>query len=86
LRPSARPWAAARGCLSGRHPADLLSEVLAAVVARAGVEPGEVDDVIVGCLDQVGEQSINIPDRAPDVAESRGVARFHSRPLGTVLG
>jgi acetyl-CoA acyltransferase len=48
------------GMLSGWHPADLLSEVLAAVVERAGVDPGEVDDVIVGCLDQVGEQSCNI--------------------------
>jgi len=49
-----------KGMLSDWHPADLLSEVLAAVVERAGVEPGEVDDVIVGCLDQVGEQSVNI--------------------------
>jgi acetyl-CoA acyltransferase len=49
-----------KGMLSGWHPADLLSEVLAAVVERAGVDPGEVDDVIVGCLDQVGEQSANI--------------------------
>jgi acetyl-CoA acyltransferase len=48
------------GMLSDWHPADLLSEVLAAVVERAGVDPGEVDDVIVGCLDQVGEQSVNI--------------------------
>ncbi len=48
------------GMLSGWHPADLLSEVLTAVVERAGVDPGEVDDVIVGCLDQVGEQSCNI--------------------------
>ena len=49
-----------KGMLSGWHPADLLSEVLAAVVERAGIDPGEVDDVIVGCLDQVGEQSVNI--------------------------
>lgn len=49
-----------KGMLSGWHPADLLSEVLAAVVERAGVDPGELDDVIVGCLDQVGEQSVNI--------------------------
>jgi acetyl-CoA acyltransferase len=49
-----------KGMLFGWHPADLLSEVLAAVVERAGVDPGEVDDVIVGCLDQVGEQSVNI--------------------------
>jgi acetyl-CoA acyltransferase len=54
------PMGRRKGMLSGWHPADLLSEVLSAVVARAGVEPGEVDDVIVGCLDQVGEQSINI--------------------------
>ena len=49
-----------KGMLAGWHPADLLSEVLTAVVERAGVDPGEVDDVIVGCLDQVGEQSANI--------------------------
>ena len=49
-----------KGMLSGWHPAYLLSEVLAALVERAGVDPGEVDDVIVGCLDQVGEQSVNI--------------------------
>jgi acetyl-CoA acetyltransferase family protein len=54
------PMGRRAGMLAGWHPADLLSEVLAEVVARAGVEPGAVDDVIVGCLDQVGEQSINI--------------------------
>ena len=54
------PMGRRKGMLAGWHPADLLSEVLAEVVARAGVDPGEVDDVIVGCLDQVGEQSINI--------------------------
>ncbi len=54
------PMGRRKGMLSGWHPADLLGEVLAEVVARAGVEPGDVDDVIVGCLDQVGEQSINI--------------------------
>jgi acetyl-CoA acyltransferase len=49
-----------KGMLSKWHPADLLSEVLAAVVERAGIDPAEVDDVVVGCLDQVGEQSCNI--------------------------
>ncbi|MGD9571648.1 MAG: acetyl-CoA C-acyltransferase [Thermoleophilia bacterium] len=49
-----------RGMLSHWHPADLLAEVLSAVVARAGVEPAEIDDVIVGCLDQVGEQGANV--------------------------
>ena len=49
-----------KGMLAAWHPADLLGEVLGAVVERAGVDPGGVDDVIVGCLDQVGEQAINI--------------------------
>jgi acetyl-CoA acyltransferase len=49
-----------KGMLADWHPADLLSEVLAAVVERAGIDPAEVDDVVVGCLDQVGEQSVNI--------------------------
>ncbi len=49
-----------RGILAGWHPADLLAEVLATLVERAGIDPGEVDDVIVGCVDQVGEQGVNI--------------------------
>ncbi len=49
-----------KGMLSGWHPADLLSEVLGALVERTGIDPGEIDDVIVGCLDQVGEQSVNV--------------------------
>jgi acetyl-CoA acetyltransferase family protein len=48
------------GKLAGWHPADLLAEVLGALVQRAGVDPGEIDDVIVGCVDQVGEQGVNV--------------------------
>jgi acetyl-CoA acetyltransferase family protein len=48
------------GALAGWHPADLLAEVLAALVERAGIDPGELDDVIVGCVDQIGEQAINV--------------------------
>nr|WP_246496265.1 thiolase family protein [Miltoncostaea marina] len=48
------------GALAGRHPADLLGEVLAALAGRTGVDPGAIDDVIVGCVDQVGEQAINV--------------------------
>jgi acetyl-CoA acyltransferase len=54
------PMGRRKGMLAGWHPADLLSEVLTAAVGRAGIDPGEVDDVIVGCLDQVGEQGVNI--------------------------
>lgn len=48
------------GALSGWHPADLLGEVLRGLMERTGVDPARVDDVIVGCVSQVGEQSVNI--------------------------
>ena len=48
------------GGLSGVHPAELSAHVLAALVGRAGVEPGVVDDVIWGCVGQVGEQTFDI--------------------------
>ena len=48
------------GWLSGVHPVDLSAVVLQALVARTGVDPGLVDDVIWGCVSQVGEQSYNI--------------------------
>ncbi|MBV9748081.1 MAG: thiolase family protein [Acetobacteraceae bacterium] len=47
----------AGGALSGVHPTDLLATVLTALVARNRLDPGEVDDVICGCVNQVGEQS-----------------------------
>src|SRR5215211_4904490 len=48
------------GGLSGAHAADLSALVLTALVERAGVDPGIVDDVIWGCVSQVGDQSSNI--------------------------
>ena len=48
------------GALSGWHPADLLAETLAALVDRTGIDPALVDDVVTGCVTQVGEQSVNI--------------------------
>ncbi len=48
------------GGLSGVHPAALSAHVLNALVERAGVEPGAVDDVIWGCVGQVGEQTFDI--------------------------
>ena len=47
----------AGGALSSVHPSDLLAAILKGLVARNGIDPGEVDDVIVGCVSQVGEQS-----------------------------
>lgn len=48
------------GVLADRHPVDLSVSVLNAVVERAGVEPGIVDDVIWGCVAQIGEQTYDI--------------------------
>jgi acetyl-CoA acyltransferase len=45
------------GSLASVHPVDLLAQTLQAVVARTGIDPGTVDDVLIGCVSQVGEQS-----------------------------
>jgi acetyl-CoA acyltransferase len=45
------------GLLAGLHPVDLLSQVFRGLLARNDLDPGIVDDVIVGCVSQVGEQS-----------------------------
>jgi acetyl-CoA acyltransferase len=54
------PMGKRNGGLSGLHPAVLGAEVLKEVVARAGVDPSDVEDVIYGCVTQVNEQSCNI--------------------------
>ncbi|MEX2393836.1 MAG: thiolase family protein, partial [Actinomycetota bacterium] len=48
------------GVLSEVHPVDLLAHALKEVVGRAGVDPLQLDDVIAGCVSQVGEQGINV--------------------------
>ena len=45
------------GALSDVHPVELLAQVLVSLVDRTGIDPGRLDDVIVGCVGQVGEQS-----------------------------
>jgi acetyl-CoA C-acetyltransferase/acetyl-CoA acyltransferase len=45
------------GAFTETHPAELLAQVLQQVIERNGIDPGEVDDVITGCVSQVGEQS-----------------------------
>jgi len=49
-----------RGSLSKWHPADLGAAVLNALVERTGIDPAKIDDVIVGCVSQVGAQAGNI--------------------------
>ena len=52
------------GRLSGWHPADLAAAVLDALVARTGIDPAVIEDVIMGCVGQAGEQSNNIARNA----------------------
>jgi acetyl-CoA C-acetyltransferase len=48
------------GRLSGWHPADLGGAILDDVVARAGIDPTAIEDVVLGCVSQVGEQAFHI--------------------------
>jgi len=54
------PFGKRNGKLKDFHPVVLGSMVLKELVKRAGIEPGQVDDVVFGCVGQVGEQSLNI--------------------------
>jgi acetyl-CoA C-acetyltransferase len=70
-----------KGALSNVHPADLGATVLNALVARSGIDPAAVEDVIVGCVTQAGEQSFafgrnlvlasSLPDSVPAVTIDR---------------
>lgn len=53
-----------KGALSGVHPIDLGAAALDALVERTGADPGAVEDVVFGCVDQVGAQSANIARNA----------------------
>ncbi|WP_432842590.1 acetyl-CoA C-acetyltransferase [Dactylosporangium sp. CA-092794] len=49
-----------RGGLAATHPADLAAHVLRGLVERAGIDPAEVDDVVLGCVDMAGPQTANV--------------------------
>jgi acetyl-CoA acetyltransferase family protein len=49
-----------KGALSGIHPVDLLARTLSGALEHTGVQAKDVDDVIIGCVTQVGEQGLNI--------------------------
>ncbi len=69
------------GKLAGWHPADMAGEVLSALVDRSGIDPAAVEDVVLGCVSQAGEQSLHIgrnavlasklPDSVPAVSIDR---------------
>jgi len=70
-----------RGSLAGVHSADLGGHVLGALMERTGVDPGAVDDVIMGCCDTIGSQAgdvartawlvAGLPDHVPGVTIDR---------------
>lgn len=49
-----------KGALAGWHPVELAAEVLNATLDRTGIDPTAIDDVIMGCVSQVGEQSFHV--------------------------
>jgi acetyl-CoA acetyltransferase family protein len=75
------PVGSKKGALAAVHPADLGAHVLKELVERTGVDPEAVDDVIMGCVMQVGPQSLDIartawlsaglPERVPGVTIDR---------------
>ena len=50
----------AGGMLSALHPADLLRQVIVGLVERNNLDPGSVDDLIMGCVSQAGEQAVPV--------------------------
>ena len=70
-----------KGSLAGVHPADLGGAVLDALVDRSGIDPAAVEDVIAGCVTQIGEQTFalarnlvlasKLPDSVPAVTIDR---------------
>ena len=59
------------GKLKDVHAVDLGASVLRALIERNDLDPALVDDVIMGCLDQVGEQGVNIGRTALLAGDSR---------------
>ena len=48
------------GRLAGVHPVDLAARSLDAIIARVGLDPTVVDDVIMGCVTQAGQQAMQV--------------------------
>ena len=58
------PLGRRNGRLKDWHPVDLAAETLKAIVERTGIDPALIDDVVMGCVMQVGEQGLNIARNA----------------------
>ena len=58
------PLGKRNGRLKDWHPVDLAAETLKALQRRTGIDPGLIDDVVMGCVMQVGEQGVNVARNA----------------------
>ena len=67
------------GGLSQVHPADLGAHVITALVERTGIDPGAVEDVFFGCVDQLGPQAGDIARTAGSRPATRGRPRHDDR-------
>ncbi len=79
-----------KGALSGVHPQELLAQLLVALAGRGSFAAAEVDDVIAGCVSQVGEQGANLARNAvlaagwPDAVSAVTLNRFCGSGLQAV--
>ena len=71
-----------KGGLAGVHPADMAAHVIKTLVGRHDVDPAAIDDVILGCLDNIGSQAGDI---ARTAALAAGLPGLHQGALGACL-
>ena len=69
------------GRLAGWHPADMAGEILNALVERSGIDPLAVEDVIMGCVSQGGEQGFHIGRNAVLASRLPGQRDRRSRSI-----
>ena len=74
------------GALAPIHPVKLLAISLEEVCKRAGVEKGQIEDIIVGCVSPTGEQGANIARLGRLVGELRSTAAPDAAMLSVALG
>ena len=79
-----------KGSLTELHPQELFAQTLNHLATRSGVAPGDVGDVVVGCVSQIGEQGANIARNAvlaagwPDEVSATTINRFCGSGLQAV--
>ena len=73
-----------KGALTGIHPQELLAQTLNNLAQHAGIEKKDVDDVVIGCVTEAGEQGANIARNAVLAAQApQQLPRFPTRAAWT---